>query len=239
MAAKLHMERREEIITTAAQLFFSKGYDNTPIAEIIDAVGIAKGTFYHYFAGKEELLEEIVEVRSEDAIRELSAIVEDSRLDATEKLARYFRGAIAWKSRNRELTMTALRVIYRDENLRLRRQMLEAGLRRVVPVVADIVREGMESGEFVVQDAEFCADFLLRSITAQNERLGEYILANQTSPDLVPYLNRYFDSLERYIARILGLKDERIVLADREELTTLFDPQHASIYPSSKEGEEQ
>ena len=222
--AKLHTERKAEIIATAAQLFFGKGYDNTPVSEIIEAVGIAKGTFYHYFAGKEDLLEAIVEARSEDAIRELQPIADNPDLAAPEKLARYFREAISWKSRNRELTLTAFHVIYRDENLRLRRRMIEAGLQRVVPIVAEIVRQGMESGEFHVEDADLCADFLLRSITAQNERLGDYILANESSPELLPYLNRYFDSLERFVARILGLPADRIVLTDREVLAHLFGP---------------
>jgi AcrR family transcriptional regulator len=225
VSAKLYVERKTEIVTTAMSLFFTRGYENTTIAEIIDTIGIAKGTFYHYFSGKEELLEEIVEVRSEEAIRELSVIVDDETLSATEKIARYFREAISWKSRNRELSLTAMRVLYRDENLRLRRRMLEGGVVRVAPIVAGMVREGVESGEFAVADPDFVGDFLIRSITAQNERLGKYILANEDSPDLLPYLNRYFDSLERVVERILGLAERTLRLADREAIAALFGPQ--------------
>ncbi len=224
MSAKPYAERKTEIVNTAMTMFFSQGYENTTVAQIIDAIGIAKGTFYHYFAGKEDLLEEIVERRSEEAIRELSVIVEDPTLSATEKIARYFREAISWKSRNRDLTLTAMRVLYRDENLRLRRRMLEGGVVRVAPIIAEIVREGIESGEFTVTDANFSGDFLIRSITAQNERLGNYILENEDSPDLVPYLKRYFDSLERVVERILGLPQQTLYLADRDSIAALFGP---------------
>lgn len=225
MTTKLHVERKEEIVETAARLFFTKGYDNTTIAEIIETIGIAKGTFYHYFSGKEELLEEIVELRSKEAVLELSGIAEAPDLTATEKLADYFRAAVSWKSRNRELTLTTMRVIYRDENLRLRYRMIQAGISRVSPVIAGIVQEGIDNGEFSVEDAEFCGDFLIRSITAQNERLSEYILANEDSPDLLPYLYRYFDSLEKFIERILGLLPDTLALANREELAILFGTQ--------------
>ena len=42
---KPHEERRNELLDTAEALFYQKGYDNTTVADIIDAVGIAKGTF--------------------------------------------------------------------------------------------------------------------------------------------------------------------------------------------------
>ena len=44
-------ERRDEILTTARELFLSRGYETTTIQETIDAVGIAKSTFYPGPAG--------------------------------------------------------------------------------------------------------------------------------------------------------------------------------------------
>ena len=58
---KAHDERKNEIIDTAQNLFMTKGYSTCSVAEIIDAIGIAKGTFYHYFKSKEEVLDAIVD----------------------------------------------------------------------------------------------------------------------------------------------------------------------------------
>ena len=52
--------RRNEILDAAQHLFYSKGYDEPSIQEIIDAVGIAKGTFYHHFESKQELLDHLI-----------------------------------------------------------------------------------------------------------------------------------------------------------------------------------
>ncbi|OYT42848.1 hypothetical protein B6U90_07700 [Thermoplasmatales archaeon ex4484_6] len=62
---KKHEERRTEIIETAVELFAQHGYDETSVNMIIDRIGIAKGTFYHYFSSKDELLEEIVDLMVE------------------------------------------------------------------------------------------------------------------------------------------------------------------------------
>lgn len=44
---------------TALNLFMQKGYENVSVDEIIAATGTSKGTFYHYFKGKDEILLEV------------------------------------------------------------------------------------------------------------------------------------------------------------------------------------
>lgn len=51
--------RRDEIITKAAQVFDRTGYNRASMDDVAEAVGIAKPTLYHYFRGKEEILFEI------------------------------------------------------------------------------------------------------------------------------------------------------------------------------------
>jgi len=49
--------KKEHIIATALQLFQKEGYNGVPLNEILRQAGVSKGGFYHYFNGKEELLE--------------------------------------------------------------------------------------------------------------------------------------------------------------------------------------
>ena len=48
---------REQIRTTALQLFHQRGFDQTRVADIIGAVGISEKTFFNYFASKQAVLE--------------------------------------------------------------------------------------------------------------------------------------------------------------------------------------
>ena len=54
-------ERRREIIQAARELFQSKDYESTTMQAIMEELNIAKGTIYHYFASRENLLEAVVE----------------------------------------------------------------------------------------------------------------------------------------------------------------------------------
>ena len=45
-----------KIVSAAWKLFYQQGYDNTTIEEIVEASGTSRGSFYHYFEGKDALL---------------------------------------------------------------------------------------------------------------------------------------------------------------------------------------
>jgi AcrR family transcriptional regulator len=49
------MAPREQILSIAARLFFTQGYTQTGINQLIEASEVAKRTFYHHFSSKEEL----------------------------------------------------------------------------------------------------------------------------------------------------------------------------------------
>lgn len=54
--AKQKTTTKSKIVSAAWKLFYEQGYDHTTVDEIIKASGTSKGTFYHYFNGKDGLL---------------------------------------------------------------------------------------------------------------------------------------------------------------------------------------
>jgi AcrR family transcriptional regulator len=53
-------ERKQQLLDAASELFASRGYESTRIADICAAAGVAKGLFYWYFDTKESLFAELV-----------------------------------------------------------------------------------------------------------------------------------------------------------------------------------
>ncbi len=56
MAKKTGRNTKGRIVSAAWSLFYRQGYDNTTVEEIIAESGTSKGSFYHYFEGKDALL---------------------------------------------------------------------------------------------------------------------------------------------------------------------------------------
>ncbi len=56
MAKRNNRNTRGKIVSAAWKLFYEQGYDNTTVEDIVFASETSKGSFYHYFSGKDDLL---------------------------------------------------------------------------------------------------------------------------------------------------------------------------------------
>ncbi|MDH5519863.1 MAG: TetR/AcrR family transcriptional regulator, partial [Acidimicrobiia bacterium] len=77
--------RRREIVDAALELFATKGYASTTVNDILDAVGIAKGTFYHHFTSKEEVMRGVVQQIVDQGIERAEAIATDESIPAPDR----------------------------------------------------------------------------------------------------------------------------------------------------------
>ncbi len=56
MPRKKNSATKDRIVSAAWKLFYEQGYDDTTVDEIVELSGTSKGSFYHYFDGKDALL---------------------------------------------------------------------------------------------------------------------------------------------------------------------------------------
>ena len=77
---------KEEIVKQSIKHFHRKGFSQTSIQDIVDSLGVTKGTFYYYFPSKEDLLMEINLRYIEDILNKQAAIIKDKTKDAKTKV---------------------------------------------------------------------------------------------------------------------------------------------------------
>lgn len=73
-----------KIVSAAWKLFYEQGYDETTVEEIVEESGTSRGSFYHYFEGKDALLSSL-SVLFDDKYEELSQTM-DPQLSPIDKL---------------------------------------------------------------------------------------------------------------------------------------------------------
>ena len=56
-------EVRQQIIETADEVIYQRGFHQASFAELAEAVGLPKGNFYYYFKSKDELLQAVIDHR--------------------------------------------------------------------------------------------------------------------------------------------------------------------------------
>ena len=136
--------RRREILVAARELFVKKGYEQTSVNDILKIVDIAKGTFYYYFASKEEVLEAIILDIVEEGAKRAEMILKDKSVPLVNRImmaimaqAPEFEGADEIKEE-----------LHKVENAKLERLYLRAMLKRMTPVLQEPVLEGINQGIF-------------------------------------------------------------------------------------------
>ena len=85
---KKRQSTKSKIIKSAWSLFYKKGYEHTTVEDIIHLSKTSKGTFYHYFKGKEALLNSLSDLFDEKYEELASTINPD--LSAYEKLLFFY-----------------------------------------------------------------------------------------------------------------------------------------------------
>ncbi|MBW8819132.1 MULTISPECIES: TetR/AcrR family transcriptional regulator [unclassified Streptomyces] len=79
-------ERAGDLLAAATELFLSKGYDKTTMADISAAAGVARGNVYWYFASKDDIFAAVMDRMLSREIRTLSA--EQAGADPLSRLVR-------------------------------------------------------------------------------------------------------------------------------------------------------
>ncbi len=151
--------RRQEIVAAAKALFQAKGYEHTSMNDVMQTLGVAKGTIYHYFKSKEELLAAVVESMVSDSLPAMQHIVAEtpgSALDKLHALISITRQAAADDTMREHLRQPA--------NLGMHTRILATAFREQAPLYAELIRSGCDEGIFHTEHPLECAEFILAAV---------------------------------------------------------------------------
>jgi AcrR family transcriptional regulator len=151
--------RREEIVSAAQDLFLRNEYEKTTLQDIMRKVKIAKGTIYHYFTSKEELLEAVVKNMAHQYVSRLRTILERVEGNAMERLQ-----ALIVASNMSNEQQEVVEQLHRPGNIGLHTRLLALMLTQMAPLYADLIRLGCAEGVFRTEHPLESAEFVLAGI---------------------------------------------------------------------------
>jgi AcrR family transcriptional regulator len=149
--------RRREILDIARELFVKKGYEQTSVNDILKIVDIAKGTFYYYFASKEEVLEAIILDIVEEGAKRAEKIIKDKSIPLVNRIMM----AIMSQAPEFEGSDKIKEELHKVENSKLERLYLRAMLKRMTPVLQEPVLEGIDRDIFHMEYPTECIESIL------------------------------------------------------------------------------
>lgn len=138
-------ERRNEILDAAEQLFGHKGFDGTSTNDILDKVGIARGTLYYHFKSKEDIMDALIERYSVRILGAAQQIGADKSIPVNERIMRV---VMALNISEGESSKEIMEHIHKPQNALMHQKIQKVIVGGVTPILAEIIREGIEQGMF-------------------------------------------------------------------------------------------
>ena len=214
--------RKEAILRTAEKLFFEKGYEETSIQDILDALTISKGGFYHYFDSKNALLEEICRQRGGRELDRLRAEFYSGKLDAVQKLNLLLGALNLFRREEPRYVALVLKASYLDGDVHFRDQMRRFMLDGLRPMMDEALREGVAQGAFFTRHPGQLGSLLLMLGSDVNDEACRILAAGVEEPECVIEIMDLLDACRESVESLCGAPFGSILLFDVKPMMNAF-----------------
>lgn len=151
-------QTQERIIDISVKLFIEKGYEQTTIQDILDALKLSKGGLYHHFKSKEEILEAVKQKRAQYATEMLRDLMENTKaINAKEKLKKIlFLLGTNTQTHAFDTILTS-----QVNNPHFVMSALQNAVNQDAPIIAKLIEDGVSDGSLHTTQPELCAEIFL------------------------------------------------------------------------------
>ena len=162
----VNKDKKQEILQRGFEVMYSKGYHATSIQDIVDAAGIPKGSFYHYFRTKQQFTLDALALYTDLLNQEMSKILMDTRLPPLKRILKLYQDRINfYHSHNYGLGCFAgnltQEVADTNESLRV---AVDAFFIQNRSLIVDCLNEAQHNGELPTShNTEDMAEFIVNS----------------------------------------------------------------------------
>lgn len=211
-------QKRSGIAQAAQELFFQKGYEQTSVQDILDALKLSKGGFYHYFVSKEAVLQEICEQRATARFGRLGMELYDSRVSPIDKLNRLLSLVNLFGGDDPRFAAMMMQICYVDGDVRMRDRMRGIVRERLEHFMDDVLMEGIQSGDFFVRHPGRLGCILLNLAADLDDEACRRIAAAPDSPETVIDIAEMLDACRDAVELLVGAPYGSIRLFDPARL---------------------
>ena len=218
----VHQVRREAFLDVAQRLIQTKGYEQMSIQDVIDSLETSRGAFYHYFDSKSALLEAVVERFADAGVLVVSGVLSDPHMPAIRKVEKVFSTISSFKAKQKELVLALTEVWRSDGNAIVREKLRRMSASLMGPIIATIVKQGIEEGTFKTGSPDETATVLAALIHGYQELAAEQFLGRRDGTITFEVVQKTCNAFTEAFERILGIPRGSVTLMDRETLHFWF-----------------
>jgi len=184
-------ERRNEILDAADELFGQKGFDGTSTNDILTKVGIARGTLYHHFKSKEDIMDALIERHAVHLLGAAQEIAADKSIPVNERIIRVVMSLNISGESGKEI----MEHIHKPQNALMHQKIQKVIINGVPPILTGIIREGIDQGLFSTPYPYECMEM----IVAYTNTVFDDDIVNLTNEELASRIQALIFNVERLL----------------------------------------
>ena len=198
--------KRGDILDAALRLIYTKGYRETSLQDILDELGISKGSLYHHFDSKQEILNALIARMAAEAQKVVLPVVNDQQLSAIQKLQGYLNASTQWKARQKKTIIILMRMWYDEKNDVIRQKLAVESIPQTARVIESIIRQGLREKTFTTNYPEQAAVLFAQISIGTSDTVVRLLLSpdNTTSKKVKAALDAHIDVIERMLGAPSG-----------------------------------
>jgi len=150
-------ETIEMILSASGKLFNEKGFDKTSMQEIVEESGVSKGSIFHHFNSKEEILTAVIINHAKAECKIIRKRLDEARgMTGKEKMT-YL---LDWIFEDAHAGVDPLSLqVYKSPQMIL--AIMQESLKITAPIYANLFMEGIEDGSIMTEYPNQCAESLV------------------------------------------------------------------------------
>lgn len=152
--------RRRQILDAAQKVFAERGIDKARMDDIVEESGLSKGALYWYFKSKDTLIRALLDRVFISEMREAEALV-DVEGSASERLRKFIEYAVEEYKRFEKLMPLAYEFVALAARSKMVRKTVVGYFERYTRILAEIIQQGIDRGEFKPCHPELVAKSLI------------------------------------------------------------------------------
>ncbi|AZV56937.1 TetR/AcrR family transcriptional regulator [Clostridium sp. AWRP] len=150
------MNKRELILDAMMDLLVEGKGAACSVSDIAKKAGIGKGSIYYYFKSKEEIFDALVERIYNEIIDKCKILIDNAQVNAIEKLSLFIQN---YRSSRRLSSIDTY--LHQQHNAAIHQKSLAKILSSLSPIIADIIKQGVDEKLFQCDKPEETAEIIL------------------------------------------------------------------------------
>ena len=165
-------ERKNEILDVAERLFAAKGFDNTTTNDILEEIGIARGTLYYHFMSKEDILDAMIDRMIGQMLVKAKVLAGQKEIPVLGRLTMMIQALQV----SGDYGDAIMEQIHKPQNALMHQKIQERLLTQMNPLLTALIEEGTDQG---ICQTEYPAEVVEMTLLYANTVFDDLIVHDE------------------------------------------------------------